>query len=257
MNNTSLLTASQRILLELARFLVHNEVSHKDFQVVSRWAFVQAGTEFLQKNGQFTLNGLLEVTGLSRNDVARAESQSSAEMVESHETWKDAMRVLHKWYTRSEFVDRDGIPRKLDLTDAHVFQELFGAETDDPKAVELMNELLDAACIEKVSRQSWKPTTRYYIPKNQDLRFHHFGQVVSRLISTLNRNMNSPDNDPWMERLVSSADLRNEARPLFARVGKEQALRFLESMDDWMSSNEHEDRQAFDEIGLGLYYFED
>lgn len=252
-----LTSATELILIAFSRFLLRNNLSYRNFCEIARWAYYRSAVDLLHEVGVPSAGKVCETAGFTRNDLSRAEAYRQAPRATAEQLWILAMRGLHIWHTKKELLKENGEPKELDLSDQAVVKQLFAATSVDMEV--MINELVAADCIEQTQDHLWKVKSRAFIPKGAELRFHTFGKSISRLINTLDHNLNGDSDELWLERSVVTGHVTESAQPMLRRISRDQAERLLECLDDWISTNEDYDSdsdRSRSEVGVGVFYFE-
>lgn len=252
-----LTAATEAILLAFSRFLLRNQLSYRSFCEIARWAYHRSALDALGEENAPSAGKLCEIAGFTRSELTRAEAYRQAPTASAEQLWILAMRGLHIWHTKKEFLKENGEPRELDLRDQSVTRGLFASATVDIEV--MLNELIAADCVEQTSDQLWRVKSRAFIPKGAEMRYHTFGKSISRLINTLDHNLNDDDTELWLERSVVTGHVTESAQPMLRRISRDQAERLLECLDDWISTNEEFDNPSDNprsEVGVGVFYFE-
>ena len=102
--------------------------------------------------------------------------------------------------------------------------------------------------------------SRSFVPAGGDpdsLRM--FGLAMSDLGNTIEHNLDEgPDGDLLFQRYVSNARLNPRMVPLFKRLLADRGMQLLESLDDWLSSEEQDDDASTTpaHVGVGIYFFD-
>jgi hypothetical protein len=172
-----------------------------------------------------------------------------------------AARTLQFWYSDARFVDATGRPKDLSFAGDDVsFTALVRAVGGDVPAGAVRAELLAAGSAIETPTGSLKAIRRYFVPGNidEDLVIG-LTQIVHPVIEGLARNTGTQKSDPFLQRLSYSDRLFPAAIPLFRQIARERSGNFVQSIDDWLSSNETSSEGAASpsmRVGVGVFYFE-
>jgi hypothetical protein len=252
----AVLQACRNFMVPIARFLLRHGITYRDFSEVAKWAFVHVATEEVGSRGRkASVSRVAERTGLSRRDVGRCRVEAPPGSDFERE-WRLAGDILRAWFTVSQYVNDASCPRPLTFSGKHGFIQLaerVDRGVDPAKALDL---LVKSGAVRVESDGQLVATSRYYMPPSSDVRAaHHFGEALCNLATTIEGNYDPTQPSVLFERFVWSDALPAEARPRFHRLISEQAAKYLEILDDWLS--DHEESGAVQEkVGVGIYFFD-
>ena len=108
---TQVLKALLAALRPVAKMLLRNGIGYREFNEISKSAFVDVATKDYGLRGRPTnISRVAVMTGLTRKEVRRIRDKidSGDEAVVSRSTPLGA--VLSTWYTQNDFLDEDGRP---------------------------------------------------------------------------------------------------------------------------------------------------
>lgn len=264
-----LLSAIQPCLRLLARLMLRSGINYSVFDDVARIAFVHEAMGERDSRGRKTnLSRVAVRTGLSRKEVSRIRAKLETAGASEDRGQSDsydsghAARVLQLWHSDTRFLDAQGRPRALRLSGSNpTFGSLVKAAGGDFPPGAVRAELMSAGAIVETDDQHLLPVKRYFIPSDagEDLLvgFNHF--VLPVLIG-LERNTSENNPPQFFQRLAYSDRLAPNALTAFRRVGQNAASQFVQSIDDWLSSNELSGEPAVgsceSRVGVGVFYFE-
>ena len=254
-------------LRPLVRIMLRSGIGYRQFAELAKLAFVQeASGEKGSRGRQTNLSRVAIRTGISRKEVARLQSQieghsgasSTARGVDFHSV--HAARVLQLWHSDPRFIDSDGSPRKLPFADDGIdFSSIVKAAGGDVPPGAVRAEMLSANAVVEFDDGTLKPTKRYFVPADvgEELLVG-FTHMVIPVLEGLARNTDYRCTDPFIQRLVYSDRLAPRVVPLFRKQARERVSDFVQSVDDWLSSNEIPDSQVHSpcRYGVGVFYYE-
>jgi len=254
-------------LRPLARIMLRSGVGYRQFAELAKLAFVQEAIGEKDARGRRTnLSRVAIRTGISRKEVARLQSQiegrsemtSTARAVDFHSV--HAARVLQLWYSDPRFIDSDGSPRTLPFSDQDTsFSSIVKAAGGDVPPGAVRAEMLSAKAVVELDDGSLKPVKRFFVPADlgEELLVG-FTHMVIPVLEGLARNTDYRCTEPFIQRLVYSDRLAPRVVPLFRKQARERVSDFVQSVDDWLSSNEIPDSQvhAAYRYGIGVFYYE-
>jgi hypothetical protein len=191
----------------------------------------------------------------------RVVRQSTEDLIGYFRSANHAARTLQFWYSDSRFVDEAGRPRDLPFSGDDVsFSALVRAVGGDIPAGAVRAELLAAGSIVESDSGTLTAVKRYFVPGNinEDVVIG-LTQIVHPVIEGLVRNTGPEKSDPFVQRFSYSDRLVPAAVPLFRQVARGRCSDFVQSIDDWLSSNEIGNDDELDHsmrVGVGVFYFE-
>ena len=254
-------------LRPLVRIMLRSGIGYRQFAELAKLAFVQeASGEKGSRGRQTNLSRVAIRTGISRKEVARLQSQiegrsdasSTARGVDFNSV--HAARVLQLWHSDPRFIDSDGSPKKLPFADDGIdFSSIVKAAGGDVPPGAVRAEMLSANAVVEFDDGTLKPTKRYFVPADvgEELLVG-FTHMVIPVLEGLARNTDYRCTDPFIQRLVYSDRLAPRVVPLFRKQARERVSDFVQSVDDWLSSNEIPDSQVHSpcRYGVGVFYYE-
>jgi hypothetical protein len=101
---------------------------------------------------------------------------------------------------------------------------------------------------------------RYFVPGDVDEELVvGLTHIVHPVMEGLARNTGATKSDPFVQRLAYSDRLMPAAVPLFRQIARGRCADFVQSVDDWLSSNEigsEVEPAHLTRVGVGVFYFE-
>lgn len=263
-----LLHAIGQCLRPLARILLRAGINYKQFSELAKLAFVQEAQGERDARGRTTNSSRIAIrTGISRKEVARLKSRLddlSRDALLTRETGSDgghAARVLQLWHSDQRFLRGDGCPKPLPFGSSDVcFSTVVKAAGGDFPPGAVRAELLDAGAIVEIEHDLLMPIKRHFVPANfgEDLLVG-FTHILLPVLEGLSHNTDEATTAPFVQRFAFSDRLMNTARPLFREVAQVRAEEFLQSVDDWLVSNELPAGSRVQQeyrAGLGVFFYE-
>lgn len=259
----ALLTA----LRPIAKMLLRNGVGFREFNEISKAAFVDVATQDYGLRGRPTnISRVAVMTGLTRKEVRRIRDKiaSGEESVVSRTTPLGA--VLSSWYAHNDFLDSSGIPMALPFDgEAPSFTDIVKRAGGDIPPGAMRTELKRIGAIEEVEGLL-RPVKRYASPIGED------EQLVEGLVNGLYplASAVAHNSDPartsnaWLQRTVLTDAVRREDISRLRRISHDRLEEFTEAVDDLYaayetlhSSDKDKDAAKSGTIGVGVFYFED
>ncbi len=261
------LAATMSCLRPLARVLLRSGINYRQFSEAAKNAFFEeAVSERDRRGNNANVSRIAVRTGLSRKEVgrmrdARLARQAAVNPVGYFQSAGHAARALQLWFSDPRFVDIAGRPKELSFTgESDSFIALVRAVGGDIPPGAVRAELLASGSIVETATGSLKAIRRYFVPGNidEDLVIG-LTQIVRPLIEGLARNTGADRSDRFLQRISYSDRLYPVAVPLFRQIARERSANFVQSIDDWLSSNETKSEAATSpplRVGVGVFYFE-
>jgi hypothetical protein len=263
---TQILNALLTALRPLARALLRAGVGYREFEEISKAAFVDIATKDYGLRGRPTnISRVAVMTGLTRKEVRRLRDKTakgeSTVVVRS----TPMAVILHRWYTDEAFLDQSGQPRVLSFdgsgTTFSVLVKNFGG--DIPPGA-MRTELKRIKAVEELDDGSLRVLKRNV----SGLDVHDkliAGLAVSlypvALAIAHNTNTKS-DGESWILRTAATDRIRENDISRLRRISADRLAEFAESIDDLFVAYEtlHEGEHsepAERAVGIGVYYFEE
>ncbi len=234
---SALVQLCRSILHPLIRILVRFGVSAGEFKSIVDSVYAQAGTEYLESNGErATYSKLAIVTGINRAVLpALLKAPKDAFRPRSKSQLHRAARVLSGWYHDERFNTRLGVPAVLNIESGQgrSFKELCYRYSGQVYHQTLLSELIRLGAVTRVGKSRVRAVRREIVADGQDLEsILDAGQLAGDLIGTLDYNLAvGPANDLPMGHyigVVAGAALPTVLRQLERRT--ESALDQVETL---------------------------
>jgi hypothetical protein len=262
------LKAANACIRPLVRMLMRSGVVYDQLDEIVRSAFVQEALGERDSRGRKTNVSRVAIrTGLPRKEVTRIkmELESPESAVESKEESRyhagHAARVLQVWHSDPRYLTDNGEPRALPFTGEQLsFNAIVRIVGGDLPPGAVRAELIDAGAVILDENGNLRALKRYFVPGDVGAELlvglTHF---VVPVLEGLARNTDRSNTVPFIQRLAYSDRLAPEAVPLFRHIARERTSDFVQSVDDWLASNElpPDANPANDSrVALGVFYFE-
>jgi uncharacterized protein DUF6502 len=256
--------AAQGVLRPLVRILLRNGVPYGAFAEMARRVYAEvAQREFALPGKKQTVSRISTLTGLTRKDVTRIQSEA-APRPPDHERYNRPARVIGGWVRDKRYHDRRGRPAELPMEgDTRSFSALVREFSGDIPPRAMADELARVGAIEVVPEGRVRLLTRAYIPRgDQAEKIGILGADVADLIRTIDHNLTCPPGAAYFQRRVSYDNVPLELLPALSRKLSRKAQSCLESMDRVLAAADR-DRSAQAKgsgrarTGVGIYYFEE
>jgi hypothetical protein len=262
------LAATIMCLRPLARVLLRSGINYKQFADAAKHAFLEEAASERDARGRGANVSRIAIrTGLSRKEVARVrdkriqQQQAAGAMVGDMQHASYAARTLQFWFSDPRFLNVTGEPQELSFTGEGVsFTSLVRSVGGDVPPGAVRAELLAAGSALETPSGHLRAVKRYFVPGNvgEDLVLG-LTQIVHPVMEGLVRNTGVDKADPFIQRLAYSDRLMPAAVPLFRQVAHGRCADFIQSIDDWLTSNEvaaDAPLSSSPRVGVGVFYYE-
>jgi len=256
-----ILKACYGFLLPLVRTLLGAGISYREFDELVRFAFVRVPSNEYGLRGRPTNSSRISaMTGIPRKEVRRIRSESANVEPFSRSELSPLGDVLHRWHTDPNFLDPDGIPKKLPLTGPiGSFEELVRCSVGDLPSGAIRVELQRIGALSQDSDGNVRVLRREAVPEEVDERLvTSFSFNLTSLASTIAFNTDPHrKGETRIERFVESDDLGEAGKRRLRHVTQRRIKLFSEEIDDMFSTVEPSNDRSSGRIGVGVYYFEE
>jgi hypothetical protein len=256
--------AIEQLLRPLFRLLLRHSVSFGAFEEMAKRVYVDVALKDFGIPGKKpTTSRVAVLSGLTRKEVQRILGQSEDEAEEVVDRYNRAARVLTGWVRDTDFLDRKGKPRILDLEGEQGFAALVKRYSGDMPSRAVLDELVRVGAVELLKDSRLQLVTHAYVPQRSTVdKLGILGRDVADLITTIDHNLEHGATDPRFQRKVMYVSIPVSALPAFRKLSAEHGQALLEKLDRWLAAHDVDETQASSEapharVGLGIYYFEE
>jgi hypothetical protein len=263
---SELLRAYGRLLRPLVRILLRNGVAYGEFAEIVKQVYVEIAREDFSLPGKKPTDSRVAIlTGLTRKDVKNLRDKAGELGEERPGQANRATRVLSGWHQDADFCGADGQPLDLPLeAGSRNFTDLVRRYSGDMPPRAMLEELLRVNAVALDPQGRVHVLNRSYVPNVGDPEgARMLGYAVRDLASSIDHNLSRDEREPpYFQRTVFSNGIPERALPIFRRIVSERGQRFLEGLDDWLSSHESEataageDADTLKHTGVGIYFFQ-
>jgi len=262
-------TIQERILVALlgalkpiVRALLSSGIGFREFTEVAKTAFVQVATKEYGIRGRPTnISRVAVMTGLTRKEVKRLReiTPSGSSLVARRSPPAD---LLHFWHTDPEYLDDNGVPRRLPYEgDSVSFRRLVKCCAGDVPSGAMRTELKRIGAIVEQENGELTVVKRYFIPGEVDDRLElGFNLGLAPLASTIAFNCDPDRKGPArFQRISYSAwidkdDLLTLQDSLSTKLGG-----FLTDIDSQLAQiegdSENTEQSNLCRVGVGVFFF--
>jgi hypothetical protein len=251
-----------KLLKPLVRILLRNGIAYGSFAELAKKTYVDvAFDEFAPETKKQTISRVSALTGLTRKEAKRLHELQHTDQHGSEQRYNRAVRVISGWVNDAEFHDAEGQPKDLPVEGTSgSFASLVKKYSGDVPTQSMLAVLLAASTVEKVEGKV-RLVKHAYVPGNDPAdKLSILGTDTAELISTIDHNLVSQEQDLRFQRKVSNHNVRADALTEFQTLSAEKAQAFLEELDAWLAKHESDseapdsDRARY--VSLGIYYYE-
>ncbi len=261
-----ILSALLTMLRPLARALLRAGIGHREFNEISKSAFVDVATKDYGLRGRPTnISRVAVMTGLTRKEVRRLRNKNEAGEDTLILRSTPMGIILHRWYTDDEFLNEKGEPIPLPFDgDGVTFTSLVQKHGGDIPPGAMRTELRRINAIEETSDGNLRALKRNVSSLESHDRLINAlaNQVYAAAITASHNCLIENKNDVWIQRTVATKNIRGSDRNRVRRISSDRLIEFAESIDDLFSAYEtlyDEDANVEDmvSVGIGVFYFEE
>src|SRR6056297_2543267 len=111
---TAALKACRHFMVPIAKFLLRNGISYREFSEISKLAFVQvASHEYGIRGRRTNMSRVAVMTGLNRKEVRKVRDRLDNEDWTLDPTLSKPVSVLSEWFTSPDYLTPTGRPKWL------------------------------------------------------------------------------------------------------------------------------------------------
>jgi len=248
--------------------LLRNGIGFREFAEIAKSAFVDVSTSEYGLRGRPTnISRVAVMTGLTRKEVRRIRDKISAGEEDLIIKSNPLSEVLHRWYSTTEFLSKDGEPLILPFDGADVsFTGLVRKFGGDIPPGAMRTELKRINAIREHDDGSLEAIKRDVLPHESTDKLvtglvHGLYPMASAIAYNTNPDL---DSDPWIQRTAATKHIRQEDIARIRRISRDRLVEFTDSVDDLFIAYETLHGEAEDDgshredkaIGIGVFYFE-
>ena len=254
----------RHFMVPIARFLLKNGVSYREFAEISKLAFVQVASDEYGIRGRPTnMSRVAAMTGLTRKEVRKIRTKLRRQDWSLHADLSKPGAVLSHWYTDPAFSNKQGKPRLLAATGSgrsRTFADLVRIAGGDLPPGAMLKELERAGCVVEERPGVLRAVKREFAPRGTNpFVVERFGECVHDLAETMSHNMSQPaDGDRRFEFRAWSDQVDPRHLPKLKQLIARRGRGLLQAVDDWLAAHKAPVtiRETSTRSGVGIYYFE-
>ncbi len=253
-------------LRPLARALLRVGIGYREFAEMSKTAFVDVATTDYGLRGRPTnISRVAVMTGLTRKEVRRIRNKTEAGEASVVLRSPPMTELLHRWFTEDEFVDSQGLPRKLPFDGSGVtFSDLVRKYGGDIPPGAMRTELKRISAIEESDDGTLTALKRNTTGADAYQKFVH-GLVIAvypAALTLAHNTQNDNSENTWVQRTASTNCIRVEDLSRIRRVASDRLAEFTVSIDDLFAAYESlykgdKASTPSKSVGVSVTYFEE
>lgn len=268
-NTRSVLTAAVlRVLKPLIKVLILNKVSHSEFTVLTKRAYVDVVYEhFSIPNKKTTYARVAVLTGLNRKEVVTLSKSGKDDSGMPKGTPNRAIRVVNGWLNDPEFLDENNEAKTLPLHgEQGSFSALVARYSGDITLGAIVNELERVGVVTRLEGQLVKLNNAGYIPQDNELQDNELEKInimsicVADLLMSAVHNLEQGNHNPRFQRQVVYQEVPQDIVNEFKQYSDQKSLALLRDYSRWLeehtTQHETELNEPVARVGVGIYYFE-
>jgi hypothetical protein len=202
------------------------------------------------------VNRISEARAIEMFSTAFRRAQNEYPPMESDEPQMFlAAQVLSEWHQNPKFLNANGTPKKLSLTEGS-FRELCLSISANCTPDHVLDLLVHAGAVKKTDTNIEALRREIVIGDSHPAAAARAIRLAASFLSTLKHNLTRNVREaPRFERSVVSHNFSDRHIPSLLAYLSLHAQSFLEDIDSWMDSrtSKPDGRQ----VGVGIYFFKD
>ena len=262
--------ALRMMLKPLAKLLIAQGITHREFSEAAKEAYVEIALRHFQQSGSLNRSRVAISTGLSRKEVANVISRAMKQEIHGRNFSRPG-RVLHGWHNDTQYTGPYGVPLEIpyDSPDgqgrAPSFVHLVRTYSGDQSPRQMLDELKRAEAVVDIgdANASLKVVRRDFEPQSLSPKLiERFGDIGFNLYSTLAANVQKTgQGEGVFDRVViSNQPLTKEELQKFREYLVDRGQAMLEEIDNWLTrtvskKGEGLERAEAYETGLAMLQF--
>ena len=261
--HSGVLDACYKMLVPIARMLLVNGISYREFDDICRRAFVSTASEEFGVRGRATnLARVATMTGIARKEVKKIRTDRMSEDPDSRNVLSPLADLLYVWATSAQYTDNDGRPLELEYNDGapQSFNELVRSCMGDVTPGAVKKELLRLGAISSLPDDRLRLERRALIPLDIYKRLESAIVYSLRGLAETVAHNNDPrkEHEPRrFERFVESIPLSESDIDKIRNLLVGRMTEITEEFDSvlnegYTAKSENSGRR----IGIGLYFSE-
>lgn len=237
--------ALRLMLKPLAKLLIAQGITHREFSEAAKEAFVEMALRHYQQNGRINRSRAAIVTGLTRKEVSNVIGKAMSQEVPERNFSRPG-RVLHGWHNDPDYTGPYGVPLEIpydsDGKNGAVpsFVNLVKQYSGDQSPVQMLEEMLRVGAIIKVDDNSYRAVRRDFEAEGLSPKLiQRFGDLSFNLTTTMSSNIqkSAPGKGIFDRAVASNQPLTKAELERFDEYLKSRGQEMLEEIDRWLTAN--------------------
>ncbi len=261
------LDAFQLVLRPIVKILLRYGIGYNEFAETVKSAFVDVGsTEFGIRGRPTNISRVAVMTGLTRKEVRRLRTKTDSGSKAITVRTTPITEIVTRWYSESEFIDRDGRPSVLPFTgDSASFSSLVKKFGGDVPPGAMRTELKRMRLVDEGEDGTLTVKSRAIVPPDEtDNLMSCLIHGVYPLLATTasNTDPNRAEGLGPAQFATYSLSIEQEDRTRLKRISYDRLSEVAVSFDDLFATFESRSKGKMPDIAnpvvsVGLYYFEE
>jgi len=236
--------ALRLMLKPLAKLLIAQGITHREFSEAAKEAFVEMALRHYSKGKKINRSRAAIVTGLTRKEVSYVISRALSQDVPERNFSRPG-RVLHGWHNDPDYTGPYGMPLEIPYDsvgkDAQPpsFVHLVKVYSGDQSPKQMLDEMLRVGAILKVD-SLFKAVRRDFEAESLSPKLiQRFGDLGFNLLTTMSSNIQKTDVGKGIfdRAVTSNQKLTKIELDLFEKYLKSRGQLILEEIDGWLTAN--------------------
>ena len=171
------------------------------------------------------------------------------------EVFIPAPRIMQLWYCEPCFLDNNGNPRVLPLSGSESFESLLHQAGCDLDVLSVRDAMFSAGLIEAHGHGFLKPLMRVVLGR-ADVASRQAFYTINDLLRVLEHNLEErPVGGQIFQRFVTESKIPTNRAEEFRRHFEVQAMVFLTSIEEWMTTAEKQSAPGTEMEGMNVHLF--
>jgi hypothetical protein len=251
---------SLRTLLKpLVRLLISQGITHGDFSEAAKDVYIEMAIRH-SADGRVNKSKIAILTGLTRKEVANVIQRAVRSEAPAREFSRPS-RVLSGWHNDPDYVGPYGLPLEIPYDNpsssghSPSFVHLVKTYSGDMPPKGMLEELTRVGAVIQQDDKTLKAVRRVYMPQSlSPFLIERFGDVGFNILSTIASNVEKEGSGkgPFDRAVFSDNPLTKSELESFDGYLKKKGQEFLETVDNWFSSNVTEKQSGEDAVDTGV-----
>ncbi|MDQ2068862.1 DUF6502 family protein [Natronospira bacteriovora] len=257
-DNGNLARALATFLRPLARLLLRNGMSYKAFAELAKRVFVEVARDEFRIPGRKQSDSRVSViTGLSRKEVKRVQSDAAHQPDSELRLHNRAARVIHGWVNDPDFQDRTGEPDRLPMENGgRSFTALVRRYSGDAPPRAVLDELDRVHAVERHDDGRLSLIARDYRPPADvsPEKLDYLAEAMAGLISSVDGHWQNGELTHFQGH--AAVTLSSEELAEFRSRARIEGVELLDKAKAWLPATSQAAGKEKYTAGIVLYTYE-